>query len=98
MSQEKEVIAYGAVEPDGTGLAEGCEIVRRGRGEYLLRVPQGTAEHSIEVQLAGAGPRRYSLEQVDPCQHLLKTFKHIDTPTMMEDTGFEMVVQIEVVR
>ncbi len=91
-----EVVGYGAVESDGTGLAEGCEIERKGRGEYFLRVPEGIGEHSIDVQLQGSEARRYSLEQIDPYQHLLKTFKHIETATMMEDTGFEMVVQINV--
>lgn len=104
MDGQQIAIAFGKYSKDGTSKVEGCKIERvidpDGQvrpGEYEIRLPPGTGAHSVEIQLAGPEPRRYTLENIDPQTHQLRTYRHLDVPSMMEDTGFEMVVSMQTI-
>lgn len=95
-------IAFGRYEPGKKTDLVGCEVKQRQNpdgstrpGEFEISLPPGTGPHQIEVQLLGSEPRRYHLEKIDPTTHELRTFSQHDTPTMMEDTGFEFLVSLD---
>lgn len=103
--QPKDFIAHARFVPGAEGdkvAAEGVKISRLKddsgkplRGQYQIDLPPGVGAHEIDIQLLGTDPRRYSLKEIDPQSHELRTFRYVDTPTMMEDTGFEMAVSVK---
>lgn len=98
----KTPVAYGRYNPGERPDVHGCKITksldRDGNpvvGEYLIEVPPGLGPHEVDVQLKGEGPRRYHLEAISEHQHELRTFIQTDTPSMMEDSGFEILISLE---
>jgi len=98
----KTPVAYGRYTPGETPDAVNCKISRSldrdGNpvlGEYVIEVPPGTGAHEVDVQLKGEGPRRYHLETVSENVHELRTFMQQDTPSLMEDSGFEILVSLK---
>lgn len=97
--KEREAIAFGRFTPGEGAKTERCEIQQDRNpdgtfvpGRYIISLPPGTGPHRLDIQLQGDQPRRYNLENVSPHQHVLRTFTQVDTPSMMADTGFEVMV------
>lgn len=98
----KTPVAYGRYtpgeEPDQVGCKISRSLDRDGNpvvGEYVIETPEGLGPHEVEVQLKGEGPRRYHLEKLTENRHELRTFIQTDTPSMMEDSGFEILISLE---
>jgi len=107
MSGQKDFVGYAGFVPGEQNdeiEAEGVKIARIKDedgmvlpGQYQIDLPPGIGAHEIEVQLLGSQPRRYNLKSIDLQSHELRTFRYVDTPTMMEDTGFEMAVSVRTI-
>lgn len=105
MEGQKDFVAFARFSPEDEEEFESQGLIKvsrlldsqgqRQRGQYRIEMPPGTGEHEVEIQLLGVEPRRYSLKQIDPNVHELRTFRYIDTPTMLEDTGFELAVSVK---
>jgi hypothetical protein len=103
MPGQKDFLAYARFSPETNDFeAEGVKVdfLRDDagnplRGRYQIEMPPGSGDYNVEVQLLGAEPRRYSLKDINPLTQELRTFRYLDTPTMMEDTGFEMIVSVK---
>lgn len=96
MPEVKNVVGAASVSPKGAvALSDSCEIARIKRGTYEVRLASGLENAMVDVTLLGHQRRNFHVERLEPCKYELRTFSHSDTPTMLEDTGFEIVVSIE---